>query len=440
MTHKSRFGLTLAIVLMVGASSQILADEEEKVLKCEEGIEVAGICDPFVPGTIIQFLESKPISVISTWHNGPAENAGVCPGDQILAVNGISASQNTSTRMLREIASDSPSSIHLRLRRGNAEFDFEVPRVRESTLAKLSKRKFLWASGVEGGTRLVPLDETHEELGELEKFQARIDRVYGFKTVEGLSVPVGTPEGQLEKLSRLHLSGRIRGGTGIADSPDSYTAGFSVLLLKDPEEVWVNWVLPGSPAHRAGLFPGDKLVELDGNMMEGVTTERLKDLLSKPDARRQVYLKVIRAGSAVSLKLETQKARESSGSNSNELVPSWGQYSGDDYVVGIHALQAEDPREAIVAEVEYPSPALDAGLHPGDLLLAINGTLMKEIDRQELAKLLAPSDPSEITLKVSRIGKLMTFRITPVTYRTALAKIGRKPTKLGPAPQHCPES
>jgi C-terminal processing protease CtpA/Prc len=211
-------------------------------------------------------------------------------------------------------------------------------------------------------------------------------------------------------------------------------------LLKDTEEVWVDIVLPDSPAHRVGLFPGDKLVEVDGHVVEGLTAEQLNDVLFKPDERRPMNLRVMRAGSVVSLKLETQKAREFTRSNFNTLVPSGGQRSGDDYVVGIEALQAENPREAIVAQVEYPSPAFDAGLHVGDLVLAINGMSIEEVDRQELGKLLAPNHPSEIALEVSRIGKKMTFRLTPVTYRTALAKIGRKPTELGPAPQHCLES
>ncbi len=440
MRHANRFWLAVAIMLIAGARSQVLAKDANERSKCDEGIEVAGICDPFVPGTMIQFRQSKPISVISTWHNGPAENAGVCPGDQILAVNGVSASENTSARMLKEIASDSPSSIHLRLRRGNEEFGFEVPRVRESTLAKLSKQKFMWASGLEGGTRLVPLDETHEELSHLEKFQERIERLQGFQTREGLSVPLGTPDEQLEKLLTLRLSGRIRGWIGIQNNPDSYSAGFSAYLLKDPEEVWVYFVVPGSPAHRAGLFPGDRLVELNGSLLAGLSTEELNALLSKPDERRKMNLKVIRASSVLSLTLEAKKAREFTQSDLTALVPDWGEHSGDDYVLGIHALQAENPREAIVAHVEFPSPAFDAGLHPGDLLIAINGISLKEIERQELGKLLSPNDPSEITLEVSRVGKKMKFRITPVTYRTVLAKIGRKPTKLGAAPQQCPES
>jgi C-terminal processing protease CtpA/Prc len=90
--------------------------------------------------------------------------------------------------------------------------------------------------------------------------------------------------------------------------------------------------------------------------------------------------------------------------------------------------------------VDYPSPAFDAGLHVGDLIISVNGVAIEQIGRQELGQLLSPKKSLEIALGVSRLGKKMTFRVTPVTYRAALASIGRKLTKFGPAPQHCPES
>jgi hypothetical protein len=148
-----RFRLAVAFLVVSGACSELPSEEPDAVPKCE-GIEVAGLCDPYVPGTMIQYRPGQPLLVVSTWHDGPAEKAGVCPGDEVLSINGIVVSENPMRRMLREIASESATPVHLRLRRGTKETDLEVPRVRESTLAKLSKRRFLKADGVEGGIRL----------------------------------------------------------------------------------------------------------------------------------------------------------------------------------------------------------------------------------------------------------------------------------------------
>jgi C-terminal processing protease CtpA/Prc len=107
-----------------------------------------------------------------------------------------------------------------------------------------------------------------------------------------------------------------------------------------------------------------------------------------------------------------------------------------DYV-RVRALYSDKPREAVVANLDYPSPAFDAGLHEGDLIRSINGTPMEEIDRAHFQKMLSPTQPSPVTIEVSRVGKTLTFKLTRVTYAAAQASIGRVVTKSGPVPKDC---
>jgi len=102
--------------------------------------------------------------------------------------------------------------------------------------------------------------------------------------------------------------------------------------------------------------------------------------------------------------------------------------------LGVQVIPSEESREAIIAYVHYPSPAFEAGLHVGDLVLTVNGLPIAQIERQNLNKLLTPTDTTQIVLEVSRLQKKMSFALTPVTYRAALASIGRKPTKFGTTP------
>lgn len=405
-----------------------------------ESVEYLGICDPYVPGTIIVTHENQPIRVLATWPQGPAEKAGICSGDQILAVNGVSTSDNTNVRLLKEIAADSPTPIRLEVKRGTTNRELDVGRVRESTLANLSKQKIAMVGGLFGPVNYVPLDELPDEIQAFRKFHDRIAAGYGFRSVEGIYVPAGTPQEQVENVSAARQSDRMIGQTGFAPGPDAYSAGFFAISLAKPDEVLVSTVIPDSPAHHVGLLPGDQIVAINGRSTSGLKLDEIRDLLLKPERPRELDVKVNRNGSLIVLNIGTRKMKELEDTNLDQVPPDADRSSGDNYILGIYALHDGEPREAMVAQVEYPSPAFDAGLHVGDLLLAVNGLPIAQIDRKDLSKLLTPSSPAKVVLEVSRLNKKMSFTLTPVTYRAALASIGRKPTKFGTTPQSCPDT
>ena len=130
-------GLTLACVAL--SARQPSTDPQE----CDAP-SISGICDPFVPGTIIgRSPDGKTINVHNTWPDGPAEKAGICPGDQIVAINGIPVPGHNIQQMLKEIVSPTSSPITLKVKRGGQDMEFQFDRVRESTLALLSHEKYM---------------------------------------------------------------------------------------------------------------------------------------------------------------------------------------------------------------------------------------------------------------------------------------------------------
>ena len=407
-----------------------------------------GICDPYVPGTIIRSRpDMKSINVITTWPDGPAEKSGICPGDQIIAVNELPVPGHAWDEMLKQIVSPFPSPIVLKVARGKQEMDFHFDRVRESTLAQLSHEKFMLRRVLMDGLQpsIVPADETPEEAEAIAPFFDGVDRRVGFKFIDGMDVPEGTPAEQIRRLQATGWGGheheRWVGLTRIAFDENSYSAGFDAWLLRNPEEVLVNLVLPDSPAHRAGLFPGDQILAVSGHAVSGLDAGQLSDLILKPDQPRKVVLKLRRGQSTVSTQIETQKIKDiydatpyqSLGGLPNEIKAATP-------ILSFVVVYAENPREAMVDEVNYPSPAFDAGLHVGDRILAVNAVPIEQTTRQQLAEILQPKGDSELKLEVSRLGKNMTFQIKPVTYAEAQAKIGRKITEKGPVPEHCPAS
>jgi PDZ domain len=339
---------------------------------------------------------------------------------------------------LYEIYSNSSDPIRLEVKRGMETKEVDVGRVRESTLAYLSNEKYALVGGLIGffGPLIdVPFDEPPTEIREFRSFQDRIFANYAFKAVDGVYVPIGTTEGQVEQVLAARQSTRIVGRIGLGANADSYSPGFRAMVLTHPDEVLVETVIPGSPAHRAGLFPGDQIEEINGRNTFGLTLQEMRDLLLKPEGQRETRVKLDRNGSVMTLDMGTSMMKDLDRSDPDHLTPPEPVQSGDQYILGIHVLQAESTRETMIAYVQNPSSAFAAGLHVGDRLLTINGMPVGQIDREGLNKLLLPTAGTEIILEIERLQKMMNFTLRPETYRAALASIGRKPTKLGPAPQ-----
>jgi S1-C subfamily serine protease len=179
-------------------------------------------------------------------------------------------------------------------------------------------------------------------------------------------------------------------------------------------------------------------LELDGREIS--TIGDLKALILKPDQERTISLKVDRGGEQQIFPVRAEPFDQVAAADLRRELPSARPSSPDSYFLGIGVLYSPNPREAMVSEVDWPSPAFDAGLHVGDSILAVNGKPISEISREELGKLLVPAGASMMSIDVSRLGRKKTFTINPVTHRTAEAGIGRKSTKSGFVPEGCPAS
>jgi C-terminal processing protease CtpA/Prc len=434
-----RRAVAFAIFALFSVGVYVSAPKSHSPSQCDVP-SYFGICDPYVPGTIIALKGKQPIRVIQTWHDGPAERAGVCPGDKIVAVNGVLASENTSNRMLREIVSASPTSVRLTILRGKQTLEFQVPRARESTLARLSHQRFMLIPEFNGIEALVPLGETRREFAQYVAFVKRMEGADGFTRIEGLRVPKGTPPAQVEKLKPFLSHGptpeRLAGF--VPPSAGKYSLGLGFIALKDPTEVFIHTVLPYSPANRTGLFPGDRLLEVNDHDVSKMSFDDLKTALLKPDEAREVNLKVEQSGEERSLKMRNEKY--STITENDFEVPLGGHFptgSPDYYLFGFQVLYAATPRGAVVSEVDWPSPAFDVGLRVGDSILSVGGKPIAEISRDDMTRVLTPKSAAPITIEMSRLGKAKVIHMTPATYRTILASMGRKWTSDGPMPEGC---
>jgi regulator of sigma E protease len=145
-------------------------------------------------------------------------------------------------------------------------------------------------------------------------------------------------------------------------------------------------VVENSPAAKAGLKPGDRILEI--NDREVPTWEKYSvEIL--PKAGRQVAIQVLRGNERRTF----------------ELIPI-GQTKYEIGDIGVQPLVHPQ-----IAAVTPGEPAAEAGLKQGDVILAIDG--IPNVQNDELVKHIRSRDGNLVTLTIRRGGATQQITVTP---------------------------
>jgi len=149
----------------------------------------------------------------------------------------------------------------------------------------------------------------------------------------------------------------------------------------------IGWVLDNSPAAKAGIQQGDRIVSI-----EGETDPTWEDVLLKVmiSPNHPIDLEIQRGGTTLQKQVKPQSE------------------SADEY--GSVGWEPEQP--IIVAELEPNMPALKAGLKVNDHIVAINGNPIRS--RLAIRHYLQQNGEQPVDVTVVRDGKEMHFTMTPV--------------------------
>ncbi len=150
--------------------------------------------------------------------------------------------------------------------------------------------------------------------------------------------------------------------------------------LQDASGAIVAQVTPGSPASRAGLQQGDVITSLNGQKMED--SSALQVAVSELGPGTGITLGIVRNGQPTTLHLtvgefhakEQQMAEnEGNGGSGQMQTGKLGLAVGDLSANTREQLNVpDDVRGAVVENVRPASPAEDAFLQPGDVILQVN--------------------------------------------------------------------
>jgi len=176
-------------------------------------------------------------------------------------------------------------------------------------------------------------------------------------------------------------------------------------------------VMPGSPAARAGLRPGDLVLAVDGKGMEN--GRQLQIALYRRLAGDVVSLEILRAGQSRTVPVTMAERLDPLGGLSastdprQNLVPRLGILGLDlDRRIAEALPVLRVPSGVVVVSTEADAiDARDGGLAPGDVIFGVNGKWVSGLE--ELRSALDPLKAgAPVVLQLERRGELLYLAFT----------------------------
>lgn len=157
-------------------------------------------------------------------------------------------------------------------------------------------------------------------------------------------------------------------------------------------------ILPGSPAEKAGIRAGDRVLAL------GVTGQEPTPIQAFDDLMYAVTLE--NAGTEFTIEIERPAAEGDEPVRKTFRVKSFRPEGSLGPMFGINV-----PQDTVLAKMLTTSPAYQAGLEVGDRILAVDGEPITFLHQAAEALEQAPAGPVVLTIK--REGREQDLRIDP---------------------------
>jgi len=185
----------------------------------------------------------------------------------------------------------------------------------------------------------------------------------------GFAIPVNLAKPVLAQLaSEGHV---VRGWLGVSIQPVTPELAKS-LKLSETQGALVSSVTEDSPAAKAGLKPGDVIVEFNGQRV--ARSDRLPNVVATTPIGREVSLSIMRDGKSMQLTAKVaQQAESKEAATGPEKVPAKLGLTVEPVTPKLaEEMKLRDKQGVIVRSVESDSPAAEAGIREGDVIVEVN--------------------------------------------------------------------
>jgi len=193
---------------------------------------------------------------------------------------------------------------------------------------------------------------------------------------QGLSFAIPIDVAIKVQTQLLHYGKVTRGRLGVTIQEVNQALADS-FGLKSPHGALVSAVEKDSPAERAGLEPGDVIVEVNGKSIN--RSADLPGLVADIKPGTSTKLEVIRKGTSKTMSVAMgemkpdQVARNDKGAHQGRLG------------LAVRPLNSEEKRQAAVTNgllvEEASGPAASAGIQAGDVLISLNGMPVNSVEQ-----------------------------------------------------------
>jgi len=194
----------------------------------------------------------------------------------------------------------------------------------------------------------------------------------------GFAIPVNMAKTLLPQLKKGKV---IRGWLGVMIQ--TITPELKDKLgLENENGALVADVSPGGPADKAGIERGDVIVSFDGK-----DVKEMKDLpymVAETPVGKRVQVDVIRKGEKKSVSVEIGQLEEGKESQAvTQAEPNLGMTVEEITPEIAKRFNLSDSTGLVVVEVEGNSPAEEAGLRAGDMILEIDQVAVKTLEEYQ---------------------------------------------------------
>lgn len=194
----------------------------------------------------------------------------------------------------------------------------------------------------------------------------------------GFAIPINMAK---ELLPQLEEKGRVtRGwlGVGIQAVTPQLAESFG---LKGKKGALVSQVFKGGPAEKAGIKQGDIILEFDDKEISSLRD--LPRIVASTPVGKTVTIMVFRNGTTIPLRATVAEMEEPTEIAKAPPKKSFGLTVQNITPEIASALELEGAAGVVVAGVEPESPAAEAGIRKGDVILEVDRKPVKNVEEFE---------------------------------------------------------